>query len=125
MLCDNNGKSRKFSIAHLVARAFIPRTASDKKQERFYAHHKNWDVTYNYYWNLEWRSSGEIALMGHLQETKDITDQEVAVYVCKLLEKGTTIGDTYEMIGRRLSKDKISKIKNRVLYASISADYEF
>ena len=49
MLRCNNREERNFPIHTLVARAFIPKTASDKRLKRVYVHHKNWDNDYNYY----------------------------------------------------------------------------
>lgn len=51
-LQTNHGK-QTFAVHCLVALAFVPKTISDKKMERMFVHHKNWDNDYNYYWNLE------------------------------------------------------------------------
>lgn len=124
-LCTNNGKKRKFSLHRLVARAFIPKTASDKKMNRVYVHHKNWDNEYNYYWNLEWRSPMEINMIGRLQKNKDIEEEEIVRIVCKLLEKSYTITDIFDIVYGKMSKDKISKIKNRLIYQTVSHGYRF
>ena len=125
ILRDKDGKARKHPLHALVARAFIPKTVADKKMERIYVHHKNWDNDYNYYWNLEWRSPMEINMIGILQTKKDLEEDEIVKMVCKLFERGTTIVDTFQIIGGRISKDKLSKIKNKTLYTHISKDYKF
>lgn len=124
-LTTNNKKKRKFPLHRLVARAFIPKTPSDKKMNRVYIHHKNWDNEYNYYWNLEWRSPMEINMISRIQKNKDITEEEIVRLVCKLLEKSYTIVDIFEIMGGKISKDKISKIKNRLIYQTISYKYKF
>lgn len=121
----NDGTSCKFPVHTLVARAFIPKTASDKKQNRVYVHHKNWDNDYNYYWNLEWRSPMEIIMIGRIQNSKEIEEEDVVKVVCKLLEANNTIVDIFDIIKGKLSKDKISKIKNKAIYTHISSDYRF
>ena len=120
----NNTEERNFPLHALVARAFIPKTASDKRLKRGYVHHKNWDNDYNYYWNLEWRSSLEIKMMQNVQK-KNADEDEVAKVVCRLLERETPIVEIFEIIDRRLSKDKISRIKNKKLYQNISCNYNF
>ena len=125
ILSTNDGSRRKFPVHRLVARAFIPKTVSDKKMNRVYVHHKNWDNDYNYFWNLEWRSPMEIILIGRVQNKKDVTEDELVETVCKLLECKETIVDIFDMTRGKISKDKISKIKNRLLYTSISNDYDF
>ena len=121
----NNGSRIKFPLHVLVARAFVPKTASDKKMNRVYVHHKNWDNDYNYFWNLEWRSPLEISAIGKIQNKRNVEEEDVVKVVCRLLENGETIVDIFQMIEGRLSKDKISKIKNRSLYITISSDYHF
>lgn len=123
-LLASNGKKKNFPLHCLVAAAFIPKTASDKKMNRVYVHHKNWDNDYNYYWNLEWRNPMEIMMISKVNE-KDIEEEDIAKVVCKLLEKGNTIVDIFNIISGKMSKDKISKIKNRKLYTNISLDYKF
>ena len=124
LMCED-GKSRKFAIHRLVARAFIPKTASDKKMNRIYVHHKNWDNEYNYYWNLEWRSPVEITMITKSQKNKDIEEEDIVKIVCRLLEYNETIVDIFEMMDGKISKDKISKIKNKIIYKEISANYNF
>lgn len=125
VLCCNDGNSYKFPVHRLVARAFIQKTNSDKKMNRIYIHHKNWDNDYNYYWNLEWRSPLEIMILGRIENSKDITEDELVNIVCSLLERKETIVDIFDLLKGKMSKDKISKIKNRLIYTSISADYTF
>ena len=124
-LLDNNGNRRKFPLSVLIARAFIPKTISDKKMNRIYVHHKNWDNDYNYYWNLEWRSPSEILLMSQVQNNKDTEESDIVKVVCKLLQNGETIVDIFDIIEGKLSKDKISKIKSRKIYTEISDKYAF
>lgn len=125
ILSCEDGKQRKFAVHRLVARAFIPKTASDKKMNRMYIHHKNWDNEYNYFWNLEWRNPSEIIIIGKVQNKKEIDEDELVKIVCKLLECGETIVDIFDIVRGKISKDKISKIKNRSIYQSISSDYNF
>lgn len=125
MLKTKNGRSRNFSVSRLVARAFIPKTDTDRKLNRKYVHHKNWDNDYNYYWNLEWKSYTEINVMSFVQRTKDIEESDLAKYVCILLQKGCPMVDIYETLYRLISKDKISKIKRREIYTHISKKYKF
>lgn len=125
ILMTNDGKQSKHPLHRLVARAFVEKTASDKRMNRLYVHHKNWDNDYNYYWNLEWRTSSEIKLIGQVQTKKDISEEDIAKIVCKLLERKETIADIFEIIGGKMSKDKISKIKNGLIYKDISRKYHF
>ena len=113
MLRTNSGKDRKFPIHHLVARAFIKKTTQDKKMNRVYIHHKNWDNEYNYYWNLEWRSPMEIIMIGRAEDNLG-NEEEIIKIVDALIEKDETIGDIFDIIGGQLSKFKIIKIKNRM-----------
>jgi hypothetical protein len=124
MLRCNNTRERNFPIHTLVARAFIPKTASDKRLNRVYVHHKNWDNDYNYYWNLEWRSSSEINMIYKIQNNKDIEEEEIVKVVCRLLERETPIVEIFDIIDRKLSKDKISRIKNKKIYQDISYKYK-
>lgn len=123
ILVCNDGKQTKFPLHRLVARAFIEKTASDKKMKRVYVHHKNWDNEYNYFWNLEWRSSMEIKMLEKIQSKKEISEEDIAKVVCKLLERKETIVDIFEIINGKMSKDKISKIKNGLIYKDISCKY--
>lgn len=125
ILPTNSGKRKKFPLHVLVARAFIPKTVSDKKMNRVYVHHKNWDNDYNYYWNLEWRSPMEIIAIGQIQTNKNIEEDDIVKVVCRFLERGETIVDIFDMIDGKISKEKISKIKNKVIYQSISCKYKF
>lgn len=118
------GKRCKFPISRLVARAFVPKTSTDKKMNRLFVHHKNWDNDYNYYWNLEWRSKPEVLLMSRINN-KDIDEADIAKIVCIFLENNETIVDIFEMIDGKMSKDKISKIKNKKIYTEISEKYDF
>lgn len=124
-LMTEEGKVFKAAKHRLVARAFIPKTASDKRMNRVYVHHKNWDNDYNYYWNLEWRSPMEIVMIGRVQKNKDIEEEDIVKVVCTLLENKETIVDIFDMLDGKISKDKISKIKNKVIYTEISANYDF
>ena len=124
-LMTENGKVRKVAKHRLVARAFIPKTASDKKMNRIYVHHKNWDNDYNYYWNLEWRSPLEIIMIGRVQKNKEVEEEDIVKAVCSLLENKETIVDIFDMLDGKISKDKISKIKNKAIYTEISENYEF
>ena len=56
---------------------------------------------------------------------KDEVDDDTIKIVCGLLERGTPIVDIFEIVDRKLSKDRISKIKNRVICTNISSDYRF
>lgn len=125
ILRTKDGKNHKFPIHRLVARAFIPKTVSDKKMNRVYVHHKNWDNDYNYYWNLEWRSPMEILVLNRIQTSKELTEEELVNLVCALLERKETIVDIFDLLKGMISKDKISKIKNRLIYQSISSNYNF
>ncbi len=124
LMCED-GKGHKFPRHRLVARAFIPKTQADKRMNRWYVHHKNWDNDYNYYWNLEWRSPLEIVMIGKVQKNKEIEEEDIAKVVCSLLESGETIVDIFEMLDGKISKDKISKIKNKYIYKEISDKYDF
>ena len=124
-LINEDGTRRKYPLHCLVARAFVPKTNSDKKMNRVYVHHKNWDNDYNYYWNLEWRSPMEIMIIGQVQNNKELEEEDIVRHVCKLLQRGETIVDIFEIINRKLSKDKISKIKNGLIYKNISCEYDF
>lgn len=124
LMCDD-GKSHKFPRHRLVARAFIPKTVADKRMNRVYVHHKNWDNDYNYYWNLEWRSPMEIIMIGRVQKNKEIEEEDIVKVVCTLLENNETIVDIFEMLDGKISKDKISKIKNKYIYKEISDKYDF
>ena len=123
ILMNNDGSQTKHPLHRLVARAFVEKTVSDKRMNRLYVHHKNWDNDYNYYWNLEWRSQMEIKAMEKLQSKKDISEEDIAKVVCKLLERKETIVDIFEIINGKMSKDKISKIKNGLIYKDISCKY--
>lgn len=123
ILMNNDGKQTKHPLHRLVARAFIEKTASDKRMNRLYVHHKNWDNDYNYFWNLEWRSQMEIKAMEKLQSKKEISEEDIAKIVCRLLERKETIVDIFEIINGKMSKDKISKIKNGLIYKDISCKY--
>lgn len=117
---------RVFMVHCLVARAFVLKTVSDKKMNRLFVHHKNWDNDYNYYWNLEWRSIEEIAIIRKIQSNKEDINEDILVnIICRLLESQTPIVDIFEIIERRISKDKISKIKNKQIYTFISDKYHF
>ena len=124
-LMTESGKVRKVAKHRLVARAFIPKTAADKKMNRIYVHHKNWDNDYNYYWNLEWRSPLEIIMIGRVQKNKEVEEEDIVKAVCSLLESKETIVDIFDMLDGKISKDKISKIKNKAIYTEISENYEF
>lgn len=124
-LRTKNGKHKKYAIHRLVARAFIPKSIADKRMNRKYVHHKNWDNDYNYYWNLEWRSQVELRIIGKVYKNPDLEEADVVKQVCVLLEKGTTINDIHNMLGKFISKDKISRIKSRRLYNFISCNYKF
>ena len=121
----NDGKSKKFAIHRLVARAFVIKTTADKQLDRKYVHHKNWDNDYNYYWNLEWRSQIELKIMERLNSNPELQEADVVKEVCVLLERGTTINDIHNMLGKFISIDKISRVKSRQSYAFISRDYRF
>ena len=123
ILMNNDGSQTKYPLHRLVARAFVEKTVSDKKMNRFYIHHKNWDNEYNYFWNLEWRSSMEIKMMEKIQSKKELSEEDIAKVVCKLLERKETIADIFEIINGKMSKDKISKIKNGLIYKDISCKY--
>lgn len=125
ILSTNTGKRKKFPLHVLVARAFIPKTLSDKKMNRVYIHHKNWDNDYNYFWNLEWRSPMEISVIGQVQKNKDVEEDDIIKAVCRLLERGETIVDIFDMLKGKISRDKISKIKNKLIYQHISCKYKF
>ena len=113
MLKTNSGKSRKFPLHRLVARAFIPKTDTDKKMKRVYIHHKNWDNGCNFYWNLEWRSPFEIMMMDRIKE--NIGDKNVITEVVhKLIERGEPTDDIYYMINGQLSKLKLFAIRYRL-----------
>lgn len=124
-LCMENGKGKKFPIHALVAAAFIPRSNSDIRLNRTSVHHKNWDNDYNYFWNLEYRSPMEIVYMGRIQDNKDLEDDEIIKIICKLLELKIPIVEIFDIIDRRMSKDTISKIKNKKIFTFISDDYNF
>ena len=124
ILITKEGKQRRYPVHRLVALAFLPKTNSDKKMNRQFIHHKNWDNDYNYYWNLEWRNRVEIAAIEKINN-KEMEEEEIVKVVCKLLENRETIVDIFDMIGGKLSKDKISKVKNKVIYKEISEKYEF
>lgn len=124
-LMSEEGKVLKLAKHRLVARAFIPKTASDKRMNRIYVHHKNWDNDYNYYWNLEWRSPLEIIMIGRVQKNKEVEEEDIVKAVCSLLEHNETIVDIFDMMDGKISKDKISKIKKRQIYTEISENYDF
>ena len=107
----NNGKDCKFAIHRLVAYAFIPRTVTDKKLNRDYIHHKNYDNEYNYYWNLEWVSRFELDAINKINNGIE-DEEELVKIVCHLLEYGETVGDIFRIINGKLSKFAITKIKN-------------
>lgn len=123
VLYTNEKTKKKFPLNVLVARAFIPKTKSDLELNRLFVHPKNWDNNYNYYWNLEWRSPAEIQFMGQLVNNKDMEEVDIVHIVCKLLEKGTPNVEIFDIIDRRMSKDKISRIKNKKIYTEISDNY--
>lgn len=123
-LQTEDGKHRTFLIHCLVARAFVPKSSSDKKLDRVFVHHVNWDNDYNYYWNLQWRSGYELSCMKKLTQ-KDEVDEDTIKVICGLLERGTPIVDIFEIVDRKVSKDRISKIKNKTIYKEISYDYTF
>ena len=124
-LQTENG-SKIFPVHCLVARAFIPKTTTDKKLNRLFVHHKNWDNEYNYQWNLEWRSQYEISIIKSIQTRKEyLEENDLIKYTCKLLEMQTPIVDIFEILDKQISKEKISKIKNRQLFTIISSDYRF
>ena len=125
MLSTKDSKSKKYSLSRLVARAFVLKSPTDNKLNRKYVHHKNWDNDYNYYWNLEWRTNYEIRIMSRIQKMKDIDEDKIVKFVCILLEKGNSINDIYEIVYRLISKDKITKIKNRIICNYISYKYKF
>lgn len=122
-LIRRDGSEASYTISRLVARAFIPKTTSDKKMNRLFIHHKNWDNEYNYYWNLEWRSASEIALLNTLK--KDSEEIDIVKIVCKFLENDESIVDIFDMIDGRISKEKISRIKNKKIYTEVSCNYKF
>lgn len=124
-LLTNDEERHKFFVHRLVALAFKPRTISDKKNNRIYVHHDNWDNEYNYTWNLRWISPLELSVIKKIQLKDDIEEAELIRVVCKLLEAKETISDIFELVDRKISKDKISKIKNRIIYTNISCDYKF
>lgn len=109
----NDGRECKFAIHRLVAYAFIPKTTTDKKLNRYYIHHKNYDNEYNYYWNLEWVSRFELDAINKINN--DIEDEEDLIKVVRhLLEYGETVSDTFRIINGKLSKIMITKIKNNL-----------
>lgn len=124
-LMSEDGKVLKIAKHRLVARAFVPKTTADKRMNRIYVHHKNWDNDYNYYWNLEWRSPMEIVMIGKVQKNKEIEEEDIVKVVCRLLENKETIVDIFDMLDGKISKDKISKIKNKYIYKEISDKYDF
>lgn len=124
-LMSEDGKVLKIAKHRLVARAFVPKTTADKRMNRIYVHHKNWDNDYNYYWNLEWRSPMEIVMIGKVQKNKEIEEEDIVKVVCSLLENKETIVDIFDMLYGKISKDKISKIKNKYIYKEISDKYDF
>ena len=123
-LCCENGKSRRFPLHVLVAVAFVPKIQCDKELNRVYVHHKNWDNEYNYCWNLEWRSSLEIKMIGRMLKS-NITLDEIIKIVCILLERNTPLCDIWHIIQGNISMNKLKKIKNREIYSNISKKYNF
>ncbi len=125
ILSDKNNKPKKYPLHVLVARAFIPKTPSDKRMNRIYVHHKNWDNDYNYYWNLEWRSPMEIIMIGKVQNDKEMEEDDIVKIICKLLEKDESVLEIFEIIDKKMSKNKISRIKYKEIYTNISSNYKF
>ena len=63
--------------------------------------------------------------MEKIQSKKELSEEDIAKVVCKLLERKETIADIFEIINGKMSKDKISKIKNGLIYKDISYKYHF
>lgn len=124
-LSMEGGGSKSFPIHRLVAITFVPLTTTDKRLNRCQVHHKNWDNLDNHYWNIEWRSVFETKMINDIYNGKIQTEEDIVIAVCKLLELKTPIVDIFEIIDEKMSKDKISKIKNRTIYTVASSDYRF
>ena len=122
-LRGNDGKKHKFPLHSLVARAFVPKNSDDERLNRSFTHHKDWDNENNYYWNLEWRSPYEIIILTKLQE--DLDNDTLVDIVCKLLEKKESVDDVFAILDGKMSKHKIWAIKRRIIYKSISENYNF
>lgn len=122
-LRTTDGGSKRVMVARLVARAFIPKTMYDKYMNRFFVHHKDWKITNDYVWNLEWKSSFEIKVLSDIHKGGLMSKEEAVRYVCIMMEKGMPCSQIYSNFIGEFSLKTIYDIKNGEKFTEISKDF--
>ena len=115
---NHHGKKYTRKIHRLVAEAFIPNPNNLPE-----VNHKNGNKDRNGYWNLEWVDTAQNVhhAMKHNLRKSSNTEKMVR-RVCKYLEKNKhSINEIAKRTG--VSPANIVKIKNKVIWKSISDNY--
>lgn len=115
---NHRGKKYTRKIHRLVAEAFIPNPYNLPE-----VNHKNGDKDNNAYWNLEWVNTAQNVHHAMLHNLRKSSNTEKMVRrVCKYLEKNNhSIKEISKRTG--VSAANIVKIKNHLIWKSISKDY--